>query len=88
MDELSDERSRELCAEGWRRFDLIRWGKLFSTVTNLYTTNVNNITPNYYYWNTQAAQGVKDNFTSYKIWFPIPKAQLQTNKNLVQNFGY
>ena len=88
MDELADERSRELCGEGWRRFDLMRWGRLVSVVTNLNTTNVNGITPNYYYWNMQFAQGVKDNFSSYRMWFPIPKRELETNPNLVQNFGY
>ena len=88
MQELSDERSRELCAEGWRRFDLIRWGKLTSVVANLNTTNVNNIKPNYYYWNTLYAAVIQGNYAPYKIWFPIPKRELETNPNLVPNFGY
>lgn len=88
MDELSDERSRELCAEGWRRFDLIRWGKLNSVVANLKISNDRNITPNYYYWNTLYADVVKSNFSSYKIWFPIPKRELETNPNLTQNSKY
>jgi len=88
MQELFDERSRELCAEGWRRFDLIRWGKLTSVVTNLNTTNVNSIKPNYYYWNTLYAAVIQGNYAPYKIWFPIPKRELETNPNLVPNSGY
>lgn len=88
MQELSDERSRELCAEGWRRFDLIRWGKLTDVVSALYTSNVNGIKPNYYYWNTLYASVIQGNYAPYKIWFPIPKRELETNPNLVPNFGY
>jgi len=43
MEELKDERSRELCGEGWRRIDLIRWGELKSVVENIKTTNVDNL---------------------------------------------
>ena len=88
MQEISDERSRELCAEGWRRFDLIRWGKLANVVTNLNTTNVNGISPNYYYWNILYSNAVKENYLPYKIWYPIPKRELETNPNLIQNSGY
>ena len=85
MDELKDERSRELCAEGWRRMDLIRWGRLQSVVQNLKTSNEGDVKPNIYHYNTKHAQAVKENFQSYKIWYPIPKRDREANTNLVQN---
>ncbi|MDD4426963.1 MAG: RagB/SusD family nutrient uptake outer membrane protein [Paludibacter sp.] len=85
MDEIKEERSRELCGEGWRRFDLIRWGNLESVVKNLKTSNENNVTPNIYFFNQLFAQSIKDNFQSYKIWYPIPKREMEVNTNLVQN---
>lgn len=88
MDELKDERSRELCGEGWRRHDLIRWGKLQSVVENLKTANTDNLTPNVYYYNMAFAQTVKDNFRLYKIWYPIPKREREVNVNLVPNPGW
>lgn len=88
MEELFHERSRELCAEGWRRFDLIRWGKLESVVNATKISNENNVSPNYYYWNTLFAGDVKSNFRDYKIWYPIPKRELELNESLIPNPGY
>lgn len=39
MEELLDERSRELCVEGWRRIDLIRTGKMTEVIGNMKTVN-------------------------------------------------
>lgn len=88
MDELKDERSRELCAEGVRRFDLIRWGKLESVVNNLQSDPVTGLTPNVYFYNERLAKSVKDNFQPFKIWYPIPKREMEVNTNLVQNPGW
>lgn len=85
MDELMDERSRELCGECWRRFDLMRWGKLEQVVANTETTLDKG---KMYYWNSVLAKDVKDNFQSYKMWYPIPKREIEVNPNLVQNPGY
>lgn len=85
MEELKDERSRELCSEGWRRFDLIRWGKLKSVVEALKTTNDDGLKPNVFFFNMRHAQSVKDNFKSYKIWYPIPKREREVNTHLQQN---
>ncbi|TKC62037.1 RagB/SusD family nutrient uptake outer membrane protein [Pedobacter hiemivivus] len=79
MDELIDERSRELLGEGWRRFDLIRFGKLKDVVAALNTS----IT-----FPTVNVTAVKDNFKDYKIWYPIPRRELDTNKELIPNPGY
>ncbi len=88
MEELKDERSRELCAEGVRRFDLIRWGKLESVVKNLQSDPVTGLTPNIFYYNERLAKSVKDNFLPFKIWYPIPKREMEVNTNLVQNPGW
>lgn len=78
MDELLDERSRELCFETWRKIDLIRTGRLKSTVDS------NLITGHFH----QSRMSItKSNFQPYNIWFPIPINEF-INKKMVQNFGY
>lgn len=79
MQELLDERSRELLGEGWRRFDLIRTGKLQSVVANLDPAVM---------FPREDVASVKNNFRDYKIWYPLPSRDLATNQNLVQNPGY
>ncbi len=80
MDELMDERSRELCGEGWRRFDLIRTSRLASVVASLQSTRGT--------MNIQNVPEVKANYADYKIWYPIPAREIELNADLVQNFGY
>ena len=82
MDELMEERSREICGEGWRRFDLVRTNRLASTINNISITDS--------FWNTNLgnAEMMKSNFRKYKIWYPIPKREIELNTNLVQNYGY
>ncbi len=82
MSELMNERSRELCFEGWRRFDLIRMNKLEESLMALDPSKVK---PAQFNENVSITQ---ENFASYKIWFPIPLRELDLNKNLVQNPGY
>ncbi|UEG51353.1 RagB/SusD family nutrient uptake outer membrane protein [Mucilaginibacter daejeonensis] len=79
MDELLDERERELSAEGWRRFDLIRTGRIASVVNSLSTSIM---------FTGQDPVSIKQNFQPYKIWYPIPSRDLSTNTNLIQNPGY
>lgn len=79
MDELLEERSRELLGEGWRRFDLIRMGKLASVVAALDPSVM---------FTAEDVNSVKENFADYKIWYPIPRREMETNSNLVQNPGY
>ena len=79
MQELLDERSRELLGEGWRRFDLIRMGKLKSVVANLDPSQL---------FTTQNVAIVKANFADNKIWYPIPRRELETNTSLIPNPGY
>lgn len=73
LQDVLDERGRELYWEGHRRSDLIRFG--------LFTSSD-------YVWawkgNTQAGIGVADKFNL----FPIPDDDLNSNSNLTQNPGY
>lgn len=86
MQELMDERLRELCAEGWRRIDLIRMGKMTSTIENMDSSWAVGDSP-YYYYNPNL-QSIKENYKPYKIWFPIPKREREVNANLKPNPGY
>lgn len=73
LDELLDERARELYFEGLRRTDLIRYG---------YFGNSN------YTWQWKGGVQEGGKFPSYFNIFPIPQTELGTNHNLHQNPGY
>jgi hypothetical protein len=79
LDELLDERRRELCAESKRRIDLIRFGRLTSAIEGIDTAAGGS---------NDSAIALKANWDEYKIWFPIPQSQRDMNKNLSQNYGY
>ncbi|WP_421944696.1 RagB/SusD family nutrient uptake outer membrane protein [Pedobacter sp.] len=79
MSELLDERGRELVAEGWRRFDLIRTGRITSVLNALGTAN---------YYPGHSIPAIQANFKNYKIWYPLPSRDIATNVNLKQNPGY
>jgi hypothetical protein len=81
--ELLDERSRELCFEGWRRIDLIRFGVYLPTLMGLSATAG--------YYNTQVPimqQNLQIAGSNGKIWYPLPITDIDLNPNLVQNPGY
>lgn len=73
LDDILRERGCELYMEGWRRSDLIRFGKFVS---------------NSYVWSwkggVKAGKGVDAHFNL----FPIPDKDLNSNSNLIQNEGY
>jgi hypothetical protein len=79
VQELLDERSRELCFEQWRRFDLARFNKYDQAIADMVT--------NFGFYNT-IVTNIKQNWKPERIWFPIPLAQIDLNKNLVQNPGF
>ncbi len=86
MQELMDERKRELCAEGLRRVDLIRTGRMVSAINSLTDKH-----PNGNEWNQGGVsiRAMKENLNSgtYKIWFPIPQQQISV-AGFLQNPGY
>ena len=70
---ILDERARELALEGWRRSDLVRFGK-FTSDSYLWA----------YKGGSEGGQGVD----SYRNLFPIPQGDLNANSKLTQNDGY
>jgi hypothetical protein len=38
--------------------------------------------------NVQTVPHLKANYEEYKIWYPIPLREMQSNRNLVQNPQY
>ncbi|BDD07380.1 RagB/SusD family nutrient uptake outer membrane protein [Aureibacter tunicatorum] len=82
--ELMDERSRELCYEGHRRFDLVRWGKLESTMRDL--SNYMRTNPFLGFGNDDiflATPG--ENVDKKHVVFPIPQDEMMLNKNIKQH---
>lgn len=76
---IEKERRIELCFEGQRWYDLIRWGKAVSTLQAFklkYTAN----DP----LNAQIDILGKE----YKLLYPIPAREIQLNPKLTQNPGY
>jgi hypothetical protein len=73
LDFILDERARELFWEGYRRTDLIRYGR-FSQSTYLWP------------WKGGVSDGASTAIT-YNL-FPIPSADVSANSNLTQNLGY
>ncbi len=73
LDEVLDERARELFQEGWRRNDLIRFGKFTSAD---------------YVWDWKGGVKEGRGVSSHLNLFPIPSSDLNCNTNLVQNPGY
>ncbi len=87
--ELLEERSRELCFEAQRRADLIRFGRIFSTIAGLKDDKIPGEDEEKHVWNAVVPtiqsywQGA-----AYRVWFPIALNDVILNKNLVQNPGY
>ena len=74
--ELLNELGREMFAESFRRTDLIRWG---------YFTEVDKWMPPFNNPGDIIRAGDANGFTTL---FPIPRPQMESNPNLVQNPGY
>ncbi len=73
LDFIIDERGRELCWEGFRRTDLIRFGRF---------------TEGTYLWPWKGGVSNGTSVPSYRKLFPIPSVEMNSNPNLVQNPGY
>ena len=71
-DLVLNERAKELYWEGYRRQDLIRFGKYLSDYN--------------WQWKGGAQTGIA--IPEYKLIFPIPNKELRSNTNLSQNPGY
>lgn len=78
IEELLDERSRELCFEGWRKLDLIRFGK--------YEQAIQSLSDNLGAYNT-VVPILKENIRPASIWLPIPSSEIELSP-IEQNPGY
>lgn len=76
---IQDERMRELCFEGHRRLDLIRWGNYVQFMNN-YAFDTQNASP--------IAAIAGKNVAVRNVLLPIPSAELSVNKLAIQNPGY
>jgi hypothetical protein len=86
LNDLMDERSRELCFEGQRRNDLLRWGMMETAYTNLKADNAT--APSSF---TAAVNITATNFLSNPgkfSKFPIPQSEFSYNYELTQNAGW
>ena len=81
VEELLEERGRELCYESKRKIDLIRFGKITETIEELPSEGgPNNV--------IVSIDLLKDNWRNYKIWLPVPQLEIDLNPNLEQNAVY
>jgi len=80
---VRDERMRELCYEGLRKFDMVRYGTFISEMKGV-EADYNALTANTYKY---MAIGFK-NVSARDIYFPIPINDISLNKLLIQNEGW
>jgi hypothetical protein len=80
---IQAERSRELCFEGMRKYDLIRWNIFLSTLKEVAAEFNSNAPANLKYGALSFS-----NAQARNELFPIPITELSLNKLLVQNPGW
>jgi hypothetical protein len=78
--EVRNERARELCFEGLRKPDLIRWGIFVQTMQEVADEFKAHATSTYNYATQNAA-----NVTDRHLLYPIPLSEMSLNKKMVQN---
>lgn len=80
---IQDERMRELCFEGLRRHDLIRWG-LYVPTMNALGKDMSTTAPAAHRYGGNAGL----NTTDRNVLFPIPNTEMTVNKLMTQNKGW
>lgn len=80
---VKKERAMELCFEGLRRWDLIRWGEFYDTMMSMEALVADSEWPQTYKY---AANYYK--VTPAYVYFPIPDWEMTTNNKMVQNVGW
>ncbi|MCA4806960.1 RagB/SusD family nutrient uptake outer membrane protein [Myroides odoratimimus] len=82
---IQEERARELCFEGLRRSDLIRWNVYVETIEAMVATYENN--PMVALGTKTLLMNLKNISPRHRLW-PIPTRELMFNKLLTQNEGW
>lgn len=80
---IQDERSRELCYEATRKFDLIRWGIFINVMKDVENDILSNAPSNLQY----SAVGYS-NVKARNLLLPIPTLELSLNSLMRQNPGF
>jgi hypothetical protein len=83
LNELKNERARELCFEGMRKHDLIRWGMYVSSMSSLVTEVADNAPSSW-----KKASIAAKNTTDRNVLLPIPVEELISNPQADQNPGW
>jgi starch-binding outer membrane protein, SusD/RagB family len=79
-DAIREERARELCFEGIRKFDLIRWGIFLPRMKQI-EADMNATMPSALKYAIREYTNVSEK----DVWFPIPSLELSLNSALKQN---
>jgi hypothetical protein len=77
---IREERARELCFEGLRKFDLIRWGIFVPRMKEI-AADMTATMPSSLKYAIKAYNNVEEKH----VWFPIPELELTLNKGMQQN---
>lgn len=86
MQDIMDERARELCFETLRVPDLLRWGN-FITVMKAVGNDISSYAT--FSTNTQAQAGLGyKNISDRNILLPIPSSEMSVNTLMTQNEGW
>jgi hypothetical protein len=78
-----DERSRELCFEGIRKHDMVRWGTYITGMKAL-AADITATAPSNYKFAAKSG----DNMTARNVVFPIPNSEVTANHLVTQNPGW
>jgi hypothetical protein len=87
---IRDERARELCYEGLRRSDLIRWGNFYNDMKDFLAYALANGVPNLSNGQPTATgpSTAANNVSKRNLLLPIPQYDISLNTSLTQNPGY
>ena len=84
LEEIKDERARELGFELLRKDDLVRWGELYDRMRAVRATIPDHYTSSWYV----AARLYFGNVSRRDVLWPIPAYEMGVNHKLVQNDGF
>lgn len=84
LENIKDERARELGFEALRKDDLVRWGELYDRMVAVKAMIPPTYTSNYYVM----GRIYYGNVSRRDVVWPIPSYELGVNRKLVQNTGF